>query len=147
MGTTPMLLGSYEHSIDAKGRVSLPATFRKILPTQLIVSTSPECALYVFTCESYEKWVGSLFPDGFNPRNLEHVKVRRAVTKNAFTVEVDASGRISLMASLRERAKLNKEVTIVGGYDRFEIWDRSVWNELNAQDNDFDGYYQLFDQA
>lgn len=147
MEMTPMLVGSYEHSIDGKGRVSLPATFRKTLPAQLIVSMSPECALYVFTRESYEAWVSSLFPQGFDPRDPQQVKVRRAVTKNAFTVDVDASGRISLLASLRTRAKLDKEVTIVGAYDHFEIWDREIWNKLDAEVDDFESYYHQGDQA
>lgn len=138
-------VGTYQHNVDTKGRVALPATFRKNLSSQLYVTTGPEKALLVFTPEKYQEWIMSLFAQregGYNPRSAQDAKLMRDATKDAYPVELDSAGRINLPAQLREKANITKSVSIVGGFDHFEIWDSGAWQEYEAAETPFNEFYQ-----
>ena len=91
------LVGEYRHKLDAKGRITLPSAFRKVLSTDLKVAISPqddEC-LYVFEPDGFSAWVDSLFgEEGYNPNNRKHVMFRRVLNARAKDVQIDAAGRI-----------------------------------------------------
>lgn len=138
------LHGEFRHKLDAKGRLSLPAAFRKVLSTEnLIVTQSPkgEC-LYVFEDEAFDLWVESLFAKdgGFSSSNSKHVRQRKGLNARAKDIEVDGSGRIGIPASQREVAGLGKEVVLVGDSDHFEIWDAQRWDDF-YNDIDFDSLF------
>ena len=138
------LHGEYRHKLDAKGRLSLPAAFRKALSSEsLIVTQSPkgEC-LYVFEVEAFDAWVKSLFArfGGFDPSNVRHVKQRKLLNSRANDIVIDASGRIGLSPSMRSAAGLEKDVVLVGDSDHFEIWDASRWDEF-CEDADLDSLF------
>lgn len=120
------LNGEYRHKVDAKGRLSLPAKFRRELPRELKVTIDPkgEC-LYVFADEDFNDWVRSFFErdGGFNQRNAMHVAARRELKSRANDAEIDASGRINIPANLRESVGIDKEVALIGNEGYFEIWD------------------------
>ena len=125
------LYGTYSHNIDAKGRLSLPAKFRKKLECgdqsgDLVatVDLSGQC-LYVFSEEGYEEWVALIFEKmgGYDPRNVSHMAYRTALMERAVEVSLDAAGRINLPPALREAAGLEKEVDLIGNAGYFEIWD------------------------
>ena len=140
-----IFVGTYQHNVDSKGRVSLPALFRKNLATQLFVTAGPEQALLVFTPEKYQEWVMSLFAQrdgGYNPRSARDAKLMRDATKDAYPVELDSAGRINLPAQLREKAGISKEVNIVGSFDHFEIWDSKAWGAHEASSPSFGGYFE-----
>lgn len=90
--------GSYRHKVDAKGRMSLPAAFRKVLSEDLVVTLSPddEC-LYAFEPQAFEDWIVSLFESkfgGYDPTSKAHVGLRRKLKSRANNVSVDNAGRI-----------------------------------------------------
>ena len=125
--TTVDLNGSYRFKSDAKGRVSLPAKFRKVLSDDLVVSRSlPGDYLMVFDGQdSFNAWVDGIFADkfgGYNSTSREQLKLRSALKGNAFDVQPDSAGRILLPAELREQAGIDKEVVIVGNTGYFEVW-------------------------
>ena len=145
------LIGEYRHKIDAKGRLALPASFRKELPKDLYVVSVPvkdpaERCLYVFEEEDFNEWVASFFraDGGYNPRNEKHNKTRRNLKALAKGTEIDGSGRISVPVSLREQAGLEKEVAIIGNTGYFEIWDAKRWDDQKA---DVDLASMLFDES
>lgn len=127
------LVGEFHHKLDAKGRVSLPSGFRKVLSENLKVTLSPEKeCLYVFEPEAFSEWVNLFFKEdgGYNPRSRRHVNTRRVLNSRARDIEVDAAGRINISADLRTDAGLEKEVVINGDTDHLEIWDAKRWSEF-----------------
>ena len=120
-----MFLGEYQHTLDAKGRVSLPRKFRDEIGSHLVVSKGLDNCLYVYSAEGYRKLLDSLLSTsefGRNPR-----AVRRHFTAGASEVDIDAAGRVAITPALREFAKLTKNVVVVGIADHVEIWDAGAW--------------------
>lgn len=128
------LNGEFRYKVDAKGRMSLPASFRKVLSKDLVVTLNPqdEC-LYVFEAPSFNAWVAKLFQDkfgGFDDTNTAHVNLRRKLKARAKDVEVDASHRIMLPADQRGMVDIEKDVVVVGNTGYFEIWDAKRYDRL-----------------
>ena len=132
-------LGTYDHSVDAKGRVSLPARFRKELPDEVVIVpvTNEDLgkALYVFSSEAFAAWKEGFFKggpdgeDGYNSRNKKHVALMRYLNARAAQEPIDAAGRVKLSAKHREAADIEKDVRIVGNDDHIEIWSAQVFDE------------------
>ena len=149
------LMGEYRHKVDVKGRVSLPAKFRRAIseesrcgadePVELVVSIDPlEQCLYVFTPEGFNAWVASFFEkDGsFNSRNRDHTAARRLLKSRAREVEIDSAGRINISAAQREAVGIAKEAVILGNTGYVEIWNPERW-DASAQEVDLSS--MLFD--
>lgn len=126
-----MFLGDYQHTLDAKGRISLPAKFRAEMTGRLVISKGFEDCLYVYPAERYGEFVDRLMSrDDFDPRFR---KVRRFFTSGAVEAELDGAGRISLPQVLRDYAGLGKEIAVTGNGDRIEIWDAQRWATYNGE--------------
>lgn len=129
------LMGEHRHKVDAKGRLSLPAAFRKVLSEDLVVTVDPrgKC-LYVFEPEGFNEWVASFFETdgGFNPRNEVHVDIRSALKGGAHDVSIDSAGRINVPALLRGKVGIEKDVVLVGNTGYFEIWDAKRREQQDA---------------
>ncbi len=127
------LVGEFRHKLDAKGRLSIPSDFRKVLSMNLKITLSPngEC-LYVFEPEGFSAWVASLFSrdGGFQSSNSKHVRMRKVLNSRAKSVELDNAGRIGVSAELRAAAGLEKDLVLVGDCDHFEIWDAKRWDDF-----------------
>lgn len=125
-----MFLGDHQHTLDAKGRVSLPAKFRLDLTGKLVVAKGLDNCLYVYPAEEYSRFVSDLLTGSdFDPRKRQ---LRRFFTSGAVETELDSAGRVSLPANLRDYAGLTKEVAVTGNGNRIEIWDAAVWSEYNG---------------
>lgn len=138
------LNGEFHFKVDAKGRVALPAKFRKVLSKDLVVTLElgDEC-IYVFETPDFNNWVNKLFVDKFGEfkeSDRMHVALRRKLKARANDVEVDASGRIMLSADVRAAAGIDKEVVIVGNTGRFEIWDAKRYEQVD-EDVDLAQFY------
>jgi MraZ protein len=121
-----MFLGEYQHTLDAKGRVSLPRKFRDATGGRLVVSKGFEKSLAVYPVDVYERFLDGLVSGGDLTRDMR--AVRRHFTAGADEVEVDGAGRISLTQGLRTFAGLGKDVVVAGVGDHIEIWDAKAWN-------------------
>jgi MraZ protein len=129
-----MFLGDYQHTLDAKGRVSLPAKFRAEMTGKLVIAKGLDSCLYVYPADDYTTFVKDLLEkEDFDPRIR---KVRRFFTTGAVEAELDSAGRISLPANLREYAKLAKDVAVTGNGNRMEIWAAESWNAYNGEADD-----------
>lgn len=125
-----MFLGEYQHTLDAKGRVSLPARFRNQLTGSVTVAKGLDNSLYVFAPEDYDRFMSDLLAKSdFNPKVRE---VRRFFASGAAEVDLDSAGRVSLTPKLREWAGLSKEVVVIGSGDRIELWDAEAWERYNG---------------
>ena len=131
------LNGIFRFKVDGKGRVALPAKFRKVLSKDLVVTLElkDEC-VYVFETPDFNDWVHKLFVDKFGEykeSDRMHVRLRSKLKARANDVEVDSSGRIMLPAEIRAAAGIDKEVVIVGDTGRFEIWDAKRYEQVDEE--------------
>ncbi len=129
------LNGAYRHKVDEKGRMSLPASFRKDLSTDLVVTRNPkdEC-LYVFEPDDFNVWVAQVFEDKFGKFDATddlHVRLRRKLKSRAAAVSIDAAGRIMLPAEARKAVDIDKNVVVVGNTGYFEIWDAKRYDQVD----------------
>jgi MraZ protein len=126
-----MFLGDYQHTLDAKGRVSLPAKFRSEMTERVVVVKGFEGCLYVYPASQYATFLARVM-DGndFDPKIRS---VRRFFTAGAKESDVDAAGRVSLPPVLRDYAGLVREVDVIGNGDRIEIWDAEKWAAYNGE--------------
>lgn len=131
------LTGSKQYNLDAKSRLTLPASYRKEFSESVCLIPLKD-ALYGFTPEGFELWVNSFFNrDGrtFDPRNRRDVALKRMLTGNTVTVDIDSAGRVALGkidAAARARLGIQKDVTVVGVGDHFEVWDTAQWEAEQA---------------
>lgn len=126
-----MFLGEYQHTLDAKGRLSLPAKFRNQMSGSYVVGKGIEKCLYVFTPDGYETFLSQLMERGDFGKDFR--QVRRFFTAGAKEDELDGAGRIGIPANLREYARLERDVTVIGNGDRIEIWDAAAWAAYNGE--------------
>lgn len=119
-----MFLGEYEHTIDAKSRLAIPARFRSQMDRGAVISKGQGACLSVYTIERWEERSNELVASksGEELRDFE-----RRIYPSASEVELDGQGRIVIPAKLRTYAKLGNDVTIAGVRDHFEVWDRATW--------------------
>ncbi|MDU4959748.1 MAG: division/cell wall cluster transcriptional repressor MraZ [Sporomusaceae bacterium] len=126
-----MLLGEYQHSIDSKGRVILPAKFREELGEQCIATKGLEKCLFVYP---RQEW--STIENKLKQLPLAKAEARAFVRfffSGAAELECDKQGRVLIPANLRSYAALEKDIVVIGVLNRIEIWDRIAWEEYNNQ--------------
>ena len=119
-----MFLGEYEHTIDAKGRLAVPAKFRAQMDKGAVISKGMGTCLSVYTMEHWEEKSTEL-ASGKTSDELRDFE--RRIYPSASEVELDGQGRMVIPAKLRNYAGLASEVTVAGVRDHFEIWDRTAW--------------------
>jgi MraZ protein len=125
-----MFLGEYEHTIDSKGRMAVPAKFRAQLDSGAVISKSMGMCLAVYTMQRWEEKSAELVA-GKTSDELRDFE--RRIYPSASEVELDGQGRLVIPARLRAYAGLESEVTVAGVRDHFEIWDRATWQEYQAR--------------
>jgi MraZ protein len=120
-----MFLGEYEHTLDGKGRLAIPARFRAQMGRGAVLSKGMGSCLSLYTLEHWEQKSDELVAGmtGDELRDFE-----RRVYPSACEVELDGQGRVIVPAKLRAYAKLELNVTIAGVRDHIEIWDQATWN-------------------
>jgi MraZ protein len=121
-----MLLGEFEHTIDDKNRLTLPAKFREELAEGIVVTRGMDGCLYAYPrgdwMERFQSRVG-----GLDPLSREGRKLQRHFFSGAAEAEVDKQGRIMIPAPLLRYAGLQRDVVVAGVHDHLEIWDREAW--------------------
>ena len=127
-----MFLGEYNHSIDAKGRLIVPAKFREELGENFIVTKGLDGCLYIYPDEEWKKFESKLseLPMGKGDTR----KIVRFFLSAATQVELDKQGRILLPQTLRDFAGIDKEVVIIGNGERAEIWSKESWEAVNCDE-------------
>ena len=119
------MTGQYVHTIDAKGRLFIPAKLRQELGDTFHVTVGQDHCLSVYSDESWAAFMEKLKGLSYN-----EVKRLRGLFAYGADCEPDAQGRILLPAKLREYADLEKDVVVIGSFDRVEIWNAERWAEL-----------------
>jgi MraZ protein len=120
-----MLLGSYEYRIDAKGRVPLPPKFREKLKQGLVLTSGVEGCITVYPLEEWMRIADSSTNSPYTRSKDRRMNRFRYAT--AFSMELDAQGRVALPAPLRQYAEIGENVVIVGVNNYAEIWSEKSW--------------------
>lgn len=125
-----MLLGEYQHSIDDKGRIAIPAKFRKTLAGGVVVTKGIDACLYLYPLDEWRKLAEKLSRLPINQADSRAFS--RMMLAGASHAEIDSQGRILLPDYLRSYAKIRARAIIVGLYNRAEIWDEGEWNSYKT---------------
>ena len=120
-----MIIGEYEHSLDAKSRLIMPAKLREDIGEKFIITKGLDGCLFGFSKQEWEN-----FEDKLKTLPLTNKNARdfvRFFLSGAIEEELDKQGRFLIPANLKEYANLDKEIVITGVGTRIEIWDKNKW--------------------
>ena len=121
--------GEFQHNIDAKGRLFIPAKFREELGKMFIITKGLDGCLFVYSAYAWE-----VLEDNINQLPLSKSRnLQRFFFSSAADCVPDAQGRVLIPQNLREYAALQKEVTIIGVSGRVEIWNTARWKAINEE--------------
>ncbi len=133
-----MFIGTYEHTLDTKNRLIIPAKFRNQLGDKVVITNWMEQSLHAFTQEGWEQFMAEI--SAMKSTRKEVRQFQRFIIGGATDAEFDKTGRVSIPGNLKEYARLEKNVVIIGtGENSFEIWDADefkAYNEATAEDFD-----------
>ncbi|MBO5478331.1 MAG: division/cell wall cluster transcriptional repressor MraZ [Clostridia bacterium] len=128
-----MFIGEYEHNVDAKGRIIMPAKLREDIGDKFIITKGLDGCLFAY---SQTEWAN--FEEKLKALPLAQKNARNFVRfflSGAVECEIDKQGRFLIPANLREHAKLDKEIVIIGVGTRLEIWNREIWKTYSSDEN------------
>ena len=128
-----MLIGEYEHSLDAKGRLIMPAKLREDIGEKFIVTKGLDGSLFGFSQNEWNNFQEKLKSLPLTNKNARDFV--RLFLSGAIECELDKQGRFLLTGNLREYAHLEKEVAIIGVGTRIEIWNKDKWKAYNSEEN------------
>lgn len=124
-----MLIGEYQHTIDAKNRVIVPAKFREDLGSLFYITKGLDGCLFVLSRKGWEQLQAKIDAMPLSKsRGLQ-----RFFFAGAAEAEPDKQGRILIPQNLRKYAELEKDVTFIGTSTRAEIWSTEKWNRMNEE--------------
>jgi len=128
-----LLIGEYEHSIDTKGRLIMPAKLKEDIGEKFVITKGLDGCLFVY---SQSEW--KLFEDKLRAFPLTNKDARALVRfflAGAMECEIDKQGRFLIAANLREFAGLEKEVVVIGVLNKIEIWSKEKWLKYSEEEN------------
>lgn len=129
-----MFRGTYEHSLDAKGRTSIPSRFREILQQQFderLMLTRFDGCLYAFPLPTWDRLEMKI---AAQPQFNEGVQAfQRTFIASSVECPIDGQGRILIPNVLREYAGLGKDIVFIGMLHRIEIWDAAKWKTTSEE--------------
>lgn len=126
-----MFIGEYSHTLDDKGRLSVPKKFRSDLEGGAVVTRGLDHCLFLYTRNEWEKLAEKLANLPFAQANTR--AFARLMLAGAMDVEVDKQGRIVLPEYLRDYGNIQKDVVIAGLYNRLEIWNEQKWKDYTQK--------------
>ena len=122
------MTGEYSHTIDAKGRLFIPAKLREELGSTFYVTIGMDACLSLYSLDSWNS-----FTEKFNELPYSRSRRMRPLFANSSRCELDTQGRILIQQKLRQYANLKKDVVVIGVASRAEIWDAVAWREIEEQ--------------
>jgi transcriptional regulator MraZ len=127
-----MLLGAYDHTIDDKNRLTLPAKFRESFAEGAVVTRGLDGCLEVYGGEDWDRLVESRLAP-LDPLSKETRRLQRFLFSGASESELDKQGRVTIPAPLLKHAQLGRDVVVAGMRNHLEIWDRETWSRELAE--------------
>ena len=131
-----MFIGEYQHAIDNKNRMIIPAKFREELGTKFVLTKGLDGCLYAYTMEEWKVMEEKLKKLPLTSKDARAFV--RFFFSGANEVEPDKQGRVLIPQNLLEYAGIEKEIVSIGVSTRIEIWSKARWDEYNNSDINFD---------
>lgn len=141
VGGEKRMTGVYRHTLDAKGRLFIPAKLREELGDTFYVTLSMERCLSAYSLESWGR-----LEEQVKGMTRKQQVMARPLFSHAAKCELDSQGRILLPQALRDFAGIQKNVAVVGVGDRTEFWDEASWNEIDAVETTPENLAALFEE-
>ena len=132
-----MFIGQYEHTIDVKGRLTIPNKFRNLLGEGFVLTRGLDGCLSIYDKSSWENLETKL--NGLPYTDERARLLRRFILGSSDICEPDKQGRILIPVALRKNANLNQDIVLIGVGDHIEVWDKDMW----IKNNDFDNYEKI----
>ena len=126
-----MLLGTHDHTIDDKNRLTLPAKFRAAFEGGVVVTRGLDACLVAFPRDEWARSQSRIAE--LDSLSGEARSLQRIVYANAVEGDLDKQGRVVISARLKEYAGLERDVVVAGVNDHLEIWDRAAWRAQLAE--------------
>ena len=126
-----MFIGEFQHNLDIKGRMAIPAKFRRSVSGGAIITRGLDHCLFVFTKKDWEKLAEKLIALPLAQANSRAFV--RLMLSGASDAEVDSQGRILIPDYLRSYAGLKKATKVIGVYNRIEVWNESAWQKYKSK--------------
>ena len=126
-----MLMVEYEHTLDAKGRISMPAKLRKDMGDTFILTKGLDGCLFAFSQEEWLNFENKLKLLPLSDKNARNFV--RFFLAGATECELDKQGRFLIPINLRGAASLEKEAVIIGVGTRLEIWNKAIWEQKDEE--------------
>ena len=123
--------GTFDYTLDAKNRLTVPARFRAALAEGVVMAKSTEDCVQLWVPADYDAFTQSALR-GMNPASPDAQKLQRFFSANSHDTELDGAGRVMFPPFLLEHGDLKKDVVVTGAGDRLEVWDRERWSSYNA---------------
>lgn len=124
--------GTFDHTLDAKNRLTVPSKFRVELAGGVVVARGIEACAALWRPTDFEAWTEEMV-GAMGRLTTQGRQFRRVISASAFETELDSAGRVMLPAPLIEHAGLRKDVVVVGNEECLEVWDRQTWSDYDAQ--------------
>jgi MraZ protein len=126
--------GTFDHSLDAKNRLTMPARYRGALSDGMVLAIpfDQKPCVGVWRAQEYDDYIHSALA-GLQPLSPRRAELERFFYGSSHDTELDSAGRIMVPARLSEHAQLGKEVLIVGVGDRLELWSKPAWQGHQPQ--------------
>lgn len=132
-----MFMGEFQHTLDSKGRLIMPAKFREALGAKFVVTRGLDGCLFGYPMDQWEQLEQKLSEMPLAKKDARTFV--RFFYSAATECEIDKQGRINLPTSLKTHAKLDKNCVVIGVSNRIEIWDETRWEEFsNVAEESFD---------
>lgn len=131
-----MFIGEYQHSIDAKGRVIIPAKFRDELGDKFILTRGLDNCLFIFPQEEWEKFEEKLL--NLPVASKDARAFVRYFFSSAVECEIDKQGRLTVPQNLKDHARIEKEIVTIGVMSRVEIWSKHEWESYGDENLGYD---------
>ncbi len=122
-----MFLGEYEYKVDSKGRLPLPPKFRPELGNDLVLTKGLEKCIVIYPVAEWHKVADTLSAQAVPSSKFR--TMNRAMFGGAFSISVDAQGRVALPTALRNRVEIGDTAVVVGANNCIEIWNPTSWNQ------------------
>lgn len=126
-----MFIGEYTHSLDEKGRLNLPAKFRRSVSKGIVITRGLDRCLFVYPHDEWETLAAKIAALPLSQRQSR--AFARLMLAGAWDAQLDSQGRIAVPEYLRTYANLGKHVVVAGLYNRMEIWDEDAWHTYKAK--------------
>ena len=118
--------GTFEHSLDAKNRLTVPARLRAAFAEGAFLVREADRCISIYPAATYSALTDAAL-SALNPLSAQAKQLKRYFHSNALAVELDAAGRVMVPARLLQHAGIGRDVVVTGAGDCLELWDRSTW--------------------